>query len=226
MEKIFSLLLLITFFNCVTSITRITVDSSSATTLNPSPGYANYFYIDNRSSRSYIYFYIKDKNYGLKYDNIQVCYTDSSPIDGSEYFKNCYNSDTSIKKYGTVSDGSTTYYLFKYSSSPYRDYLIVKYYVERSSGSLEVQASYSELNDLINSLIGTALSIVAIVFIVIGSVIVLSIIITILCCCCACCSCCARTTTVGAVGYVQPPPSVVISNPTAVPLVNQTPHYI
>ena len=226
MEKILSFLLLITFFNCVASIQRITVDSSSSTSITPSSSNdPNYFYIENKLSRTYIYFYIKDKDNGLKYNNIHVCYRDTLPSDNHE-FEDCYITDESISKYGTISDGSSTYYIYRYFYSFSRKYLVVKYYVESRTGTLEIRASNSELDDLINSLIGTALSVVAIVFIVIGSVIVLSIIITILCCCCACCSCCARTTTVGAVGYVQPPPSVVISNPTAVPLVHQTPHYI
>ncbi len=226
MEKILSILLLITFFNCVaSSMDKVTVDSSSSTTIYPQFYSNNYFYIYNKNSKSTIYFYIRDKDNDLYYDNIYVCFTDTSP-DDSNVFNTCANSDRSISKYGTVTDGSYTYYLYKYSYSPYRRYLIIGYSVKYVSGSLEVQASYSDIDGLVSSLIGTALSVLAIIGIVVGSIIVLSIIITILCCCCACCSCCARTTTVGTVGYIQPPPSVVISNPTAVPMVNQTPHYI
>ena len=210
-EKILSVLLLITIFNCVASVTEVRVDSSSATTIYPSSN-PNYFYI-------------KDKDNSLYYDNIQVCYTNTKPVYGQE-FQDCSNSVKSINKYGTETYGSSTYYLYKYYSSSYYKYLSVKYSVQYLSGTLEVQASYSELDELISSIIGTALSVVAIVFIVIGSVIALSIIITIICCCCVCTACCHKTTTVGSVGYIQPPPTVVISNPTTSPLVNQTPHYI
>ena len=228
-EKILSFLLFITFFNYVASVTEVRVDSSSATTIYPSSYNYNYFYIYNdKSYKTTIYFYIKDKDNSLYYDNIRVCYTNTKPTYGHE-FEGCSNSDKSISKYGTTSYGSSTnYYLYKYSSSSHYNYLSVEYSVQYLSGSLEVQASYSDLDELISSIIGTALSVVAIVFIVIGSVIALSIIITIICCCCVCTACCHKTTTVGSVGYIQPPPTVVISNPTTSPLVNvnQTPHYI
>ena len=218
-EKILSFLLLITVFNCVFSIPKVTIDSSSSTTISPTGYSNNVFYIDNKSSRTTIYFYIKDVDNGLYYDSLIACNSDDNN-------SNCDNIGVTFTKYSEISQNSVTYYLYKFSSSYSHKYLYITYSVKSLSGSLEVQASYSDLDDLVSSLIGAALSIVAIVFIVIGSIIGLSIIITIIVCCCICGACCHRTTTVGSVGYIQPPPTVVVSNPTSSPLINQTPHYI
>jgi len=202
-------------------VKKIQIDNGSTTSLSTSTSYDTYFYMEKKSYQSYIYFYLKDDNYGLYASNVRCCYTNTNPevsIDSST----CETSVT-FTLYKTVTESSINYYLYKFYSYYTYNYVVIYYSGKYSSGSLEVQASYSDIYNILENIIGAALSIVAIVFIVIGSVIGLSIIITVLVCCCVCCR---RTTTVGQVGYIQPPPPVVISNPTASPLVNQTPHYI
>ena len=222
-EKIF-LVVLLSSLSYAYIVERVPIDDGSTTSLSTSTSDNTYFYMEKNRYQSYIYFYLKDDDFGLDYGNVRCCYTNTYPPSKIDFNK-CEEIVT-LTLYKTVTESDVCYYLYKFYSSSNYNYVVIYYSGRYSSGSLEVQASYSDINSILENIIGAALSVVAIVFIVIGSIIGLSIIITIIVCCCICTACCHKTTTVGSVGYIQPPPTVVISNPTTSPLMNQTPHYI
>ena len=175
---------------------RVYIDDSLYT-LNTNSG-DNYFYMDLFYATIFdLYFYLDDSSYGLTIP-IEYCVTDSYPGSSDSFscdYKTLYTSRTSGSlKYFKV----TSYYL-----SSYR-YIVVKYTGSNPGGYLYAKASY---DDDIFDIVGTTLSIVSIVCIVIGCIVFVSILITVLCCVFR------RRRIYGGVGYVPPQPAVVITTP-------------
>jgi hypothetical protein len=143
-----------------------------------------------------LYFYLDDSSYGLT-TPIEYCVTDSYPGNSDSFscnYKTLYTYSTSGSlKYFKV----TSYYL-----SAYR-YIVLKYTGSNPGGYLYAKASYDDIFDIV----GTTLSIVSIVCIVIGCIVFVSILITVLCCVFR------RRRIYGGVGYVPPQPAVVITTP-------------
>jgi hypothetical protein len=174
---------------------RVYIDDS-VYTLNTNSG-DNYFYMDLFYATIFdLYFYLDDSSYGLTLP-IEYCVTDSYPGNSDSFscnYKTLYTSRTSGSlKYFKV----TSYYL-----SAYR-YIVLKYTGSNPGGYLYAKASYDDIFDIV----GTTLSIVSIVCIVIGCIVFVSILITILCCVFR------RRRIYGGVGYVPPQPAVVITTP-------------
>ena len=174
---------------------RVYIDDS-VYTLNTNSG-DNYFYMDLFYATIFdLYFYLDDSSYGLTIP-IEYCVTDSYPGNSDSFscnYKTLYTSSTSGSlKYFKV----TSYYL-----SSYR-YIVVKYTGSNPGGYLYAKASYDDIFDIV----GTTLSIVSIVCIVIGCIVFVSILITVLCCVFR------RRRIYGGVGYVPPQPAVVITTP-------------
>ena len=174
---------------------RVYIDDS-VYTLNTNSG-DNYFYMDLFYATIFdLYFYLDDSSYGLT-TPIEYCVTDSYPGNSDSFscnYKTLYTSSTSGSlKYFKV----TSYYL-----SSYR-YIVVKYTGSNPGGYLYAKASYDDIFDIV----GTTLSIVSIVCIVIGCIVFVSILITVLCCVFR------RRRIYGGVGYVPPQPAVVITTP-------------
>lgn len=174
---------------------RVYIDDSLYT-LNTNSG-DNYFYMDLIYATIFdLYFYLDDSSYGLTIP-IEYCVTDSYPGSSDSFscdYKTLYTSRTSGSlKYFKV----TSYYL-----SAYR-YIVVKYKGSNPGGYLYAKASYDDIFDIV----GTTLSIVSIVCIVIGCIVFVSILITVLCCVFR------RRRIYGGVGYVPPQPAVVITTP-------------
>lgn len=174
---------------------RVYIDDSLYT-LNTNSG-DNYFYMDLFYATIFdLYFYLDDSSYGLTIP-IEYCVTDSYPGNSDSFscnYKTLYTSRTSGSlKYFKV----TSYYL-----SAYR-YIVVKYTGSNPGGYLYAKASYDDIFDIV----GTTLSIVSIVCIVIGCIVFVSILITVLCCVFR------RRRIYGGVGYVPPQPAVVITTP-------------
>ena len=174
---------------------RVYIDDSLYT-LNTNSG-DNYFYMDLFYATIFdLYFYLDDSSYGLTIP-IEYCVTDSYPGNSDSFscnYKTLYTSSTiGSLKYFKV----TSYYL-----SSYR-YIVVKYTGSNPGGYLYAKASYDDIFDIV----GTTLSIVSIVCIVIGCIVFVSILITVLCCVFR------RRRIYGGVGYVPPQPAVVISTP-------------
>ena len=174
---------------------RVYIDDSLHT-LNTNSG-DNYFYMDLIYATIFdLYFYLDDSSYGLT-TPIEYCVTDSYPGSSDSFscdYRTLYTSRTSGSlKYFKV----TSYYL-----SAYR-YIVVKYTGSNPGGYLYAKASYDDIFDIV----GTTLSIVSIVCIVIGCIVFVSILITVLCCVFR------RRRIYGGVGYVPPQPAVVITTP-------------
>ena len=174
---------------------RVYIDDS-VYTLNTNSG-DNYFYMDLFYATIFdLYFYLDDSSYGLT-TPIEYCVTDSYPGNSDSFscnYKTLYTYSTSGSlKYFKV----TSYYL-----SSYR-YIVVKYTGSNPGGYLYAKASYDDIFDIV----GTTLSIVSIVCIVIGCIVFVSILITVLCCVFR------RRRIYGGVGYVPPQPAVVITTP-------------
>ena len=174
---------------------RVYIDDSLYT-LNTNSG-DNYFYMDLFYATIFdLYFYLDDSSYGLTIP-IEYCVTDSYPGNSDSFscnYKTLYTSSTSGSlKYFKV----TSYYL-----SAYR-YIVLKYTGSNPGGYLYAKASYDDIFDIV----GTTLSIVSIVCIVIGCIVFVSILITVLCCVFR------RRRIYGGVGYVPPQPAVVITTP-------------
>ena len=174
---------------------RVYIDDS-VHTINTNSG-DNYFYMDLFYATIFdLYFYLDDSSYGLT-TPIEYCVTDSYPGNSDSFscnYKTLYTSRTSGSlKYFKV----TSYYL-----SSYR-YIVVRYTGSNPGGYLYAKASYDDIFDIV----GTTLSIVSIVCIVIGCIVFVSILITVLCCVFR------RRRIYGGVGYVPPQPAVVITTP-------------
>ena len=174
---------------------RVYIDDS-VHTINTNSG-DNYFYMDLFYATIFdLYFYLDDSSYGLT-TPIEYCVTDSYPGNSDSFscnYKTLYTSSTSGSlRYFKV----TSYYL-----SSYR-YIVVKYTGSNPGGYLYAKASYDDIFDIV----GTTLSIVSIVCIVIGCIVFVSILITVLCCVFR------RRRIYGGVGYVPPQPAVVITTP-------------
>ena len=174
---------------------RVYIDDS-VHTINTNSG-DNYFYMDLFYATIFdLYFYLDDSSYGLTLP-IEYCVTDSYPGNSDSFscnYKTLYTSRTSGSlKYFKV----TSYYL-----SAYR-YIVLKYTGSNPGGYLYAKASYDDIFDIV----GTTLSIVSIVCIVIGCIVFVSILITVLCCVFR------RRRIYGGVGYVPPQPAVVITTP-------------
>ena len=174
---------------------RVYIDDS-VHTINTNSG-DNYFYMDLFYATIFdLYFYLDDSSYGLTLP-IEYCVTDSYPGNSDSFscnYKTLYTYSTSGSlKYFKV----TSYYL-----SSYR-YIVVKYTGSNPGGYLYAKASYDDIFDIV----GTTLSIVSIVCIVIGCIVFVSILITVLCCVFR------RRRIYGGVGYVPPQPAVVITTP-------------
>jgi len=174
---------------------RVYIDDS-VHTINTNSG-DNYFYMDLFYATIFdLYFYLDDSSYGLTLP-IEYCVTDSYPGNSDSFscnYKTLYTSSTSGSlKYFKV----TSYYL-----SAYR-YIVLKYTGSNPGGYLYAKASYDDIFDIV----GTTLSIVSIVCIVIGCIVFVSILITVLCCVFR------RRRIYGGVGYVPPQPAVVITTP-------------
>lgn len=174
---------------------RVYIDDSLYT-LNTNSG-DNYFYMDLIYATIFdLYFYLDDSSYGLTIP-IEYCVTDSYPGSSDSFscdYKTLYTSRTSGSlKYFKV----TSYYL-----SAYR-YIVVKYKGSNPGGYLYAKASYDDIFDIV----GTTLSLVSIICIVIGCIVFVSVLITVLCCVFR------RRRIYGGVGYVPPQPAVVITTP-------------
>ena len=187
-------------------MTRVYRDIKKSLPTNPN---SNYFYlttIDYYVHSTYIYFCLEDDNFDLNYNDIKFCYTDSNPgYDSRSAVNFCYFY--SLSYYGSSTSSSTKKYYYKFSYEYSYDYIIVYYSGSHNDGNLYVTSDDTNL-----FLDDAALSTVAIVFIVIGSIIVIAVAIIISVCYCACC----RRSQPGIMPIGQPA-AYVAPNPSTYP---------
>ena len=194
MKEALLLVLFIVPCSCASYMKKVYLDSSPES-LNTNSGY-NYFYMDAHFTIFDLYFYLEDVSYGLS-TPIEYCVTNTYPGDSSSFSCNYY----SLYSYNTKDDKK--YYKIYSSSLSIYNYVVVRYTGKNPGGTLYVKSSNSDIFDIV----GTALSIVAIVGIVIGSIVFLSVLITVLCCIFR------RRRIYGGVGYIPPQPAVVVTTP-------------
>ena len=162
----------------------------------------------NSGYSSGVYFYLQDDGYSLDYNSLEICYTNTYPLYNNNPFQNC-SPRTTLYFYKKLTKSGDKYYFYYFPGDSSKNYYIIHYTGTYTYyGNLYAEASRSSLYDKID----TGLSGGIIALIVIGSLFGLGIIIAIpiiICCCC-------RRTTYGAVGFVPPQPTVVITSPTSV----------
>ena len=143
-----SILLLDCLLVCSLCI-KITQVSLGTRTSLPTTNFENkYFYLTrNEYSRysSYIYFYFEDNNFGLNYNNLTYCGTNSDPYNNPEDIVS-YCSFSPISYYGSKSSFGTNKYFYKISINTYYSYYYIVYYEGTyPSGYLNVTSSYNDL---------------------------------------------------------------------------------
>jgi len=189
-------ILLISFSNCIQRVYR-----NDKTPLTSSD---MMFYLDSSSysSTGYIYLYFEGKYYYV--DSLKVCFTNTDPYYNTP---SCTWLTESYTVKITTGEKNQYLYNFKVQSG---SYIVCKYSGYTSppsySSSLTVQASESDIFNLVK-----ALSTIAIICIAVGVAVVIIVSIIIICCCCACCHAAASTT------YVNPQP-IIYANPAVYPL--------
>ena len=143
-----------------------------------------YFYVQNSdyyTHSSYLYFYLEDNNFGLRYNNIKYCLTNTYPYTNPESaIKSC--TFNSISYYDPIYLSGSKIYHYKFPISSSYSYSIVYYEGSYSSGYLYAYCSYESTSE--EDIILTS---GAIVGIVIGSIAFLVICIIIMYYCCPCC---------------------------------------
>ena len=151
-----------------------------------------YFYLTNSEYypySNYIYICLEDNNFGLRYNNIKYCFTDTNPSSYPDIaIKNC--SFISISYYITQSSSNAIKYYYNISNTNSYAYSIVYYDGNNSSGNLYATSDYKSIsiddnND--NNKGNKGLSTGVIIGIVAGSIVVLVAVIIIIYFFCPCC---------------------------------------
>ena len=165
-------LFLISYSKCRIIMTKVDIDSGSMTTLNTSLTDITYFYMTLEKSdiAGNLYFYFTDNNYTLNINILKVCSTTDDPNIPST-LTDCDWKD--IDPYNKKIDSTPKEYYYKYTYLPniYPRYIIIKYFGQNSDGELKVKSSLTDLFEKLKDLVDSALPVLAIIGIVIGSII-------------------------------------------------------
>ena len=171
---------------------------NSRTSLPTTTSQDKYFYLTNSNYSSYsnyIYICLEDNNFGLNYNNIKYCFTNTNPyINPDSAISNC--SFDLISYYGTQSSSGAIKYYYNISTTSYYTYSIFYYEGNNSSGNLYVTSDYKNIstddnnkddnkNDNIDD--NKGISTVAIIGIAAGSIAILVTFIIIMYCYCKYC---------------------------------------
>ena len=179
------ILLFLCFIACSFCLEMIKVSRNSKTSLPTTSSTDKYFYLTNSNYylySSYIYICLEDNNFGLSYNNIKYCGTNTNPnLSADDAISDC--SFSNIFYYSTQSSSSSTKYYYKISTTNSYIYSIINYEGSYSSGNLYVTSDYQIISNEDNEGISTG----AIIGIVIGSIIFLITFIIIIYHCCPCC---------------------------------------
>ena len=148
-------------------MTEVRRESKTSLTTNISD--SNYFFLSNKEyypHSSYIYFYLEDDSFGLKYNNIRYCHTDINPETSALIALNdC--SFIIISNYSYQNSSSKIKYYYNIPTNSSYIYSIIYYEGNNSSGSIYAFSDYKNLTSVDNS---EGLSTGAIIGIIIGSI--------------------------------------------------------
>ena len=140
-----------------------------------------YFCLTNKdyySYSNYIYICLEDNNFGLSYNNLEYCTTNTDPyLYPDNAVNNCLFS--SLHYDSTQSTSGKTKYYFKIPTSGSYSYSIINYEGSSSSGNLYVTSDYESISNDDNKGISSG----AIIGIVVGSIAALLTFIIIICYC-------------------------------------------
>ena len=121
------------------------VSKNSRTSLPTTTKGKNYFYLENSNYYSYIYICLEDNNFGLSYNNIKFCRTNTNPysspgmaVSGCSFINSNY--------YDKESSSSTNKYYYKISTNSSYSFTIVNYEGRHSSGRLYVTSNHINLD--------------------------------------------------------------------------------
>ena len=126
------------------------INRNSRASLPISSSEDKYFYLTNSDYyqySSYLYFNLEDNNFGLSYNNIKYCITNTNPQNNiDEAIKNCYFN--SISNYDLKHLSGSTIYYYKFEINNSYTYSIVNYEGNySSSGSLYVTSDYKSASN-------------------------------------------------------------------------------
>lgn len=172
--NIFLILAIISYSNCEKIITEIKIDSSNMTTLNTTLNFTTYFFmtLSRTDITGDLFFHFTDKDYQLNLDDLKICITTDDPEENSTLSKCEWKK---LEPYEKKVDSDPKHYFYKYKFNPsiHSRHFIVEYSGKNSDGELKVESSltniYEKIKDLINDVADTALSVLAIIGIIIGS---------------------------------------------------------
>ena len=103
-----------------------------------------YFYRPNSDYSNYIYIYLEDNKFGLKYNNIKYCFTGADPsFNRDSVVNNC--SFTTINYYSSQITSDINKYYYKIPTTSSYNYSIVYYDGSNSGGRFYVTVDYNEL---------------------------------------------------------------------------------
>ena len=180
----------------------------------------SFFYIEaNGYDSKDIYFCLED-DYDSIDTNLKVCYSDIDPLlNEKKAIENCYFRSLDYYNYQKESSYYKYYYKINYYDFSYKSkvYIIVGYSANSISGSLYVTYDY---NDLFEQ--GGGLKTTTIILVAISSFFGLVLIVI---CIVYFCICMKRKTIQGNVGYIEPIPNEVVTNPPGYPLMAPNPNY-
>ena len=166
-------------------MTNVTINST--TPLSTITSKTNYFFLTNgdySSNSSSIYICLEDNNFGLEYDDIQYCQTNTNPYSYPDSaVRHC--SFRSLSFYGSENIQGSKKYYYSISKDSYYNYSIVSYEGIYPEGSLYVSNDYKSFSHS-GSNNSNAFS-EYIIFIAVGLLIFLVLLCILICCCCKRC---------------------------------------
>ena len=164
--------------NLVKNVNIAQVYRNSKTSLPTISSDDKYFCLTNKdyySYSNYIYICLEDNNFGLSYNKLEYCSTNTDPyLYPDNAVNNCLFS--SLHYDSTQSTSGKTKYYFKIPTSGSYSYSIINYEGSSSSGNLYVTSDYESISNDDNKGISSG----AIIGIVVGSIAVLVILIIII----------------------------------------------
>ena len=179
--------------NFIQTVKMTQVSINSRTSLPTTSSEDKYFYLTNNNYSnysSYIYICLEDNNFGLNYNKIKYCHTNTNPyMYPDSAARNC--SFNLIYHYSSKSSSGTIKYYYNISTSSSYTYSIVYYEGNNSSGYLYVTSDYKSISNEDNNKDGNkddkrGISTGVIIGIAAGSIVVLVTFIIIIYFCCKC----------------------------------------
>ena len=214
MTALLLVLFLISSSNCA-KMEQVEIDGTKMTKLDLSTTEETYFYVRNTNTSGKIYFHFID--YTCSYSIIDICYTDIKP-DNRTSPEGCYgNRSLTLQKSEQRKYLLEEYYKYNYNIQ--KEYFIIEYKVKNTNKTLEVNASYNDIYEYINSDKSSNGYIVLVVIIIVPLILIALIVV-----CVVALSRFCRKKFAKPINYTRPPTNLA-PNPASAynPMINQAP---